>query len=166
MTFKEKLKVLFSNEKMMKFVSAKLVDGTEVKQEGDEFVLGQPVFVVVDGEEVPAPDGEHKLEDGKTLVTLDGVLVEIKEMEVEVEVEMESIEEIKYVSVDEFTQFLTVFSEMKDKLQFVESELEKLKKEPATESVAKEEEKLSKKEFSRFHNLMKVKELTQNKKNK
>jgi hypothetical protein len=166
MTFKEKLKILFSNEKQMNFISAKLEDGTEVKQEGEELTLGQPVFVGTPEGDVTAPDGEHKLEDGKVLVTLDGVLVEVKEKVEEVVEEMESIEEIKYVSVDEFSQFLEVFSAMKDKLSFVESELEKLKKEPATESVAKEEEKLTKKEFSRFHNLMKVKELTQNKKNK
>lgn len=51
-------------------VTHTLVDGTIVH------VKGENVFVVdADGVETPAPDGEHTLEDGTTVVTQGGVLV-------------------------------------------------------------------------------------------
>lgn len=107
-SLKQKLKNLlieFSTEKKevveLKFVEAKLVDGTIVKQEGEELTIGQPVVVVTEEGEVPAPAGEHELESGEILVVEvneEGVavLTEIKEKveeaepEVEVEVEAET----------------------------------------------------------------------------
>jgi len=48
-----------------------LENGTKVHVKGEE------VFVVdEDGNEMPAPDGEHTLEDGETITTEDGKIVE------------------------------------------------------------------------------------------
>ncbi|MFN3700860.1 MAG: hypothetical protein ACK4VI_04970 [Alphaproteobacteria bacterium] len=57
-------------------VDAKLADGTHIR------VRGTNVSVVAeDGSETPAPDGVHTLENGATVETLDGVIVEAAEEE-------------------------------------------------------------------------------------
>jgi len=71
-----------------------LKDGVTVL-EAESFEAGVPVFIVAEnGDKVPAPIGEHELEDGRVLViTEEGMIAEIKEMEVEeVEVEKAPIE--------------------------------------------------------------------------
>ena len=79
----------------------KLKDGVTIL-EAESFEAGQPVFIVAEnGEKVPAPIGEHELEDGMILViTEEGVIAEIKEPiaeeetpEVEVNVEAEMSKE-------------------------------------------------------------------------
>jgi len=61
------------------FVMAKLVDGTEVKVEGDSLMEGAKVVVITPDAEIPAPDGIHKLEDGTEIETKDGIIAAIKE---------------------------------------------------------------------------------------
>jgi hypothetical protein len=61
------------------FVSAKLVDGTEIKVEGDVLGEGAKVVVVTPDAEIPAPDGVHELEDGTKVETKDGVIVAVEE---------------------------------------------------------------------------------------
>lgn len=58
----------------------KLKDGITVL-EAESFEAGQPVFIIAEnGEKIPAPIGEHELEDGKILViTEEGVIAEIKD---------------------------------------------------------------------------------------
>lgn len=84
----------------------KLKDGVTIL-EAESFEAGQAVFIVAEnGDKVPAPIGEHELEDGKILViTEEGIIAEIKEMEAEevetpeaeVEVEMSTEEMIKAI---------------------------------------------------------------------
>jgi len=62
------------------FVSAKLVDGTEIKVEGDVLGEGAKVVVVTPDAEIPAPDGVHELEDGTKVETKDGVIVSVQEV--------------------------------------------------------------------------------------
>ena len=47
--------------------------------EGEELAQGLAVFVVTEDGNVPAPDGEHALEGGITIVTADGKIEAIKE---------------------------------------------------------------------------------------
>jgi hypothetical protein len=61
------------------FVSAKLVDGTEIKVEGDVLGEGAKVVVVTPDAEIPAPDGVHELSDGTKVETKDGVIVAVEE---------------------------------------------------------------------------------------
>ena len=55
------------------FMEAVLEDGTKVKVMG-ELVAGTPIVVVTDMGETPAPDGEHKLQDGTVIVVKDGLI--------------------------------------------------------------------------------------------
>jgi hypothetical protein len=57
-----------------------LKDGVTVL-EAESFEAGMPVFIVAEnGDKVPAPIGEHELEDGRVLViTEEGMIAEIKE---------------------------------------------------------------------------------------
>ena len=85
----------------------KLKDGITVL-EAESFEAGQPVFIIAEnGEKIPAPIGDHELEDGKILViTEEGVIAEIKEVmaeeetpevEVNVEAEMSNEELVKSI---------------------------------------------------------------------
>ena len=75
--------------KIEKFESAKLSDGTEINWDG-ELSEGTAIMVVTDGNQMPAPDATHELEDGTMVTTVGGLVTKIegKEKEVEVEVEM------------------------------------------------------------------------------
>jgi hypothetical protein len=85
-----------------------LKDGVTIL-EAESFEAGQSVMIVAEnGDKVPAPIGEHELEDGRILViTEEGLIAEIKdamieevetpESEVEVEVEMTTEEMIKAI---------------------------------------------------------------------
>ena len=82
-----------------------LKDGVTVL-EAESFEAGMPVFIVAEnGDKVPAPIGEHELEDGRILViTEEGMIAEIKEMEVE-EVEVEEAP-IEMTSENQFAELV------------------------------------------------------------
>lgn len=83
---KEKLKSIlsFSDIKEEKMLDALLQDGTKVRVDGETLEVGAAVFVVAeDGTEQPAPDGEHVLEDGTTIVVIEGKISEIRPIEAE-----------------------------------------------------------------------------------
>ena len=81
----------------VKLAQMKLKDGVTVI-EADAFEPEMPVFIVNGEERVPMPVGEYELEDGMILVVaVEGIIAEIKEMQVEeeapeaeVEVEVEA----------------------------------------------------------------------------
>lgn len=82
------------------FADAKLEDGTIVRVDADDFAEGLELLVIAeDGTMSPAPDGEHKLEDGRVLVVEGGVITSIsvaeeqEEEEKEKEIEEEMSEE-------------------------------------------------------------------------
>ena len=65
-------------------------DNGELLWEGEaDLEAGREVFVERDGELVPAPDGEYKTEDGKTIVVVEGRVAEIRDPEAEVAPEPE-----------------------------------------------------------------------------
>lgn len=69
-----------------KLIDGELEDGTKVRIEsfGETIAIGDLVAVMTTDGEVPAPDGEHILSDGKTvIVTEGGKITELKELEVE-----------------------------------------------------------------------------------
>jgi hypothetical protein len=119
-------RLLFSKPVENKFLDAELVDGTKVRVDG-ELVADSAVFVIdAEGNETPAPDGEHLLSDGKTMVvTTDGKIVEVKEVEVEVEeVEEELVEEEVKMEVDE-----SVVASLVEKVKVLEEMIAVLKAE-------------------------------------
>ena len=114
---KEGFEAILSNkqeEVVVELAQIKLIDGVTIL-EAESFEAGMPVFVVAEnGDKVPAPIGEHELEDGKILIiTEEGMIAEIKEKVEEVveeesaDVEMNADETQKFVDMirEMFTQF-------------------------------------------------------------
>jgi len=103
-------KILFEEEEKVevKMDEAKLSDGvTIVKWEG-ELAMGSPLYVISEEGVTPAPDGTHELEDGRTIVSQDGLITEVKtkeeekEEEGETEVKVENfakVEDVKSIEV-------------------------------------------------------------------
>lgn len=136
MTASEKLKevrkLLFGKTELARMT---LEDGTVL--EAEAFEAGQDVFVVREEENIPAPTGEHTLEDGRVMVVEEeGVIAEIKAAEggdEDLSVENERLkDEIK---------------SLKEAKENLESEKSKLEKEQETlsaerDNLASEKEKL------------------------
>ena len=85
-------------KEVMKFDQATLTDGTVIEYEALE--VGQAVFVVADGESIPAPEGTHslsgELEGVSIIVDASGVITEIVD-------ERESTEEEASAETEETT---------------------------------------------------------------
>lgn len=133
------------------FVSAKLIDGTEIKVEGDGLVEGAKVVVVTPDAEVPAPDGVHELEDGSKVETKDGLIVSVEEKleeegegepmpEGEPKAEVKPEEPIEIEMLEMLRDFVKKMSEkmsnMEQKMSEVESQFAAFKKEPAAKKIA------------------------------
>lgn len=141
------------------FVDAKLVDGTQIKVEGESLMEGAKVVVVMADGEVPAPDGVHELEDGTKVETKEGVIARIEEKveeaegpEVEIELADEMVEGPKgseaEVSVpdpmDEFVALVKDMMEkisekmkaMEEKVEEVKADFNQFKKEPAGKKIS------------------------------
>jgi hypothetical protein len=92
------------------FATAVLESGQEIQTDADAFAVGVSAFVVNDeGERIPLPDGDYKLQDGSMLVVADGAVVEVNEAttEPEVEAEEEKEEEMKAEEVEASSDVLT-----------------------------------------------------------
>jgi hypothetical protein len=97
--------VKLSNEtEQMEIVMSTMMlkDGVTVL-EAESFEAGVPVMIVAEnGDKVPAPIGEHELEDGRILViTEEGIIAEIKDAMVEEEVAVEEAS-VEMTSEDQF----------------------------------------------------------------
>lgn len=111
---KEGFEAILSNkqeEVVVELAQIKLIDGVTIL-EAESFEAGQAVFVVAEnGDKVPAPIGEHELEDGRILViTEEGKIAEIKEKVVE-DVAEESAD-VEMNSDDETQKFVEMIREM------------------------------------------------------
>lgn len=137
--------------KEQQMAMAILADGTEVYSPDAEFAVGSELFVMdADGNPVPAPDGEHTTAEGKVIVVSGGVIAEIKEpMEeepkVEVEIEEEKQAAFDGVSREEFEStinslveaFEAKIASLNAEKETLSSAIEKMSKQPATDSVKK-----------------------------
>jgi hypothetical protein len=89
----------------------KLADGTIVKCASLE--VGQPVTLVTAEGEVPAPKGEHTLEDGRTLVIgEDGTIADILELVGEIEMSEATPENLEKLFADYEKRMEAKFSAM------------------------------------------------------
>ena len=81
---KENFEVSVENGKITSvrelFIDAKLIDGTEIKVEGESLVQGAKVLVKTAEGEIPAPDGTHELADGTKVRTVNGIIEQIDEV--------------------------------------------------------------------------------------
>lgn len=132
------------------FIDAKLVDGTQIKVEGDSLVEGAKVVVKQEDAEIPAPDGKHELEDGTKVETKDGVIVSVEEaIKEEGEGEPAPMGEPKAPVAegqieDEVMSLLKDFvkkmsdkmASMEQKMESVENQFAAFKKEPAAKPIA------------------------------
>ena len=130
------------------FVDAKLVDGTQIKVEGESLAEGAKVVVVTEEGEVPAPDGVHELADGTKVETKDGIIAKIEEVVGDVEeAEAPEAPELEVPSIameqemlDMLKEFVKKMSEkmsnMETKMGEVESQFAAFKKEPAAKPIA------------------------------
>lgn len=124
-----------TNQSMKKFAAVTTVDGVEVytKSESEMIAIGDEVFVQVDGVEAPAPDGEHKLESGMTLVVSEGKVAEIKEVETDEEVDLEItpeeqttvITEVMQILDPKFEEMSTIIADLAVRISALEAELVK-----------------------------------------
>lgn len=107
--------------KIEKFESAKLKDGTEIMWDGD-LSEGAALMVVTDGNQMPAPDAVHELEDGTMITTVGGLVTMIEGASVKKEVEtpeemaatpdMSKIEERMAACESKMAEMETKMSEM------------------------------------------------------
>jgi hypothetical protein len=146
MTTKEKLsaigKIILGKAVIVELAQMKLADGVTII-EADSFEAGMEVYVVTPDGNVPVPVGEYELESGMILVvTTEGMIEEIKEMEVE-EVEAPEVVEEAPVEAEAADRQpkRTIESVVKEhhfssELETLKAELSKLKEEK--EALAKE----------------------------
>lgn len=141
------------------FVDAKLVDGTQIKVEGESLMEGAKVVVVMADGEVPAPDGVHELEDGTKVETKEGVITRIEEKVEEaegpeVEIELADVEvegpkgsEAEISVPDPMDEFVALVKDMmekisekmkamEDKVHSMNADFEAFKKEPAAKKIS------------------------------
>lgn len=136
------------------FVDAKLVDGTQIKVEGDSLIEGAKVVVVTQEGELPAPDGVHELEDGTKVETKDGIIARIEEKvmeemeEVEVPVEVpaeiapvasevvDAVVEALVPLMQEVKVLVEEMKKMKDGMKQMENDFNSFKKEPSAKPIA------------------------------
>ena len=85
MTFKEKILAVFSKhdielkevlaeEETNLMASGVLEGGQAIMTDSDEWGVGANVFIEEDGERIPLPDGDYKLEDGTPFAVEGGVV--------------------------------------------------------------------------------------------
>ena len=103
------------------FIDAKLMDGTIIRYESLE--VGMPLLVIDEaGNELPAPDGEHELEDGTKVTVEAGIITEVasKEEEAPEEEEMpieQPMAAVETVSKEDFETLKNEVAELKTKFE-------------------------------------------------
>lgn len=135
--FAEVAEVVSQEEVQIDFMDGVLTDGTMVKF--DKLEAGGMISVVTPDGEVPAPVGEHELEDGTIIVVAEeGIIAEVKMVEadgneVEVEVEMSEEDEDAEVETEEevvaepqVDKFAEISEAFNSKLAEVESKVDVL----------------------------------------
>jgi hypothetical protein len=131
-----------------------------LKFPGDRLEVGDKVMVVTtEGQEMDAPDGEHKLADGKTIVTEDSIVKSISEEaagvteeemaeevveEVAEEVAEEVMEEEAEATIEDIVKEIVSAVEeemgkMKEKMAEMEAKMEAFESAPAAEPTSVKE---------------------------
>ena len=163
----QKIRVLLGvqeDEVAVAMASEMLVDGTEVKVEG-ELEVGKPLFVATAEGDIPAPAGIHQTESNM-LITVDeaGIITQVEEVtteateeveeevkvemeEVEIEVENEEEEEVKVEMEEEMIvkiveaikPYFEKIKEMQKEIEEMKGEFQSFSKEPAAKPIKKAE---------------------------
>lgn len=132
----------------MEFAEATLMDGTVISYEGD-LAVGTAVFVVADGEQIPAPEGTHALGgelEGVSIVTdAEGIIVEIiderapaeeapaeevvEEAPSEVVEQSMSAEEVESIVMAKMESFTSIISDLGEMIQTIVKDNDSLRQE-------------------------------------
>ena len=132
----------------MEFAEATLMDGTVISYDGD-LAVGTAVFVVADGEQIPAPEGTHALGgelEGVSIVTdAEGVIVEIiderapaeeapaeevvEEAPSEVVEQSMSAEEVESIVMAKMESFTSIISDLGEMIQTIVNDNDSLRQE-------------------------------------
>lgn len=134
MLFADQAEVVSQEEVAVEFAEGVLADGTIVKF--DKLEAGGMISVVTPDGEIPAPVGEHELEDGTiVVVSEEGVISEVKLKEVEedgneIEIEMGEEEEApaqeEVIEEPQPDKFAEITEQFEAKFAEVESKINKL----------------------------------------
>jgi hypothetical protein len=142
------------------FVDAKLIDGTQIKVEGDSVVEGAKVMVVTEEGEIVAPDGVHELEGGMKVETKEGLIVSVSEpkmeeekpeVEIKVESDMGGMKELYSLLEDMMKKVSEKMKNMEEKMEAMNSQFKAFKSEPAGKKISD-----GKTEFNNQENLNSV----------
>jgi hypothetical protein len=105
------IKSAFHKKEASNFTQATLTDGTTVI-EYEALEVGVPVFVVADGEMIPAPEGTHSLsgdmEGVSIVVDAAGVITEV----IDTRVDMESSDQFDSISAEQLPAVLERITEL------------------------------------------------------
>lgn len=133
----------------MEFAEATLMDGTVISYDGD-LAVGTAVFVVADGEQIPAPEGTHALGgelEGVSIVTdAEGIIVEIiderapaeevaaseevvEEAASEVVEQSMSAEEVESIVMAKMESFTSIISDLGEMIQTIVNDNDSLRQE-------------------------------------
>lgn len=132
----------------MEFAEATLMDGTVISYDGD-LAVGTAVFVVADGEQIPAPEGTHALGgelEGVSIVTdAEGIIVEIiderapaeeapaeevvQEAASEVVEQSMSAEEVESIVMAKMESFTSIISDLGEMIQTIVNDNDSLRQE-------------------------------------
>jgi hypothetical protein len=117
---------ILTNEVVTEFAEGVLADGTIVKF--DRLEVGGMISVVTEEGEIPAPVGEHELEDGTiVLVSEPGIIAELKLAEsIEVKAEKEEEEPKEEEAFDYDAKFLEISETFNSKMTEIESKVSAL----------------------------------------
>jgi len=114
-----------TNEVVTEFAEGVLADGTIVKF--DKLEVGGVISIVTDEGEVPAPVGEHELEDGTMIVIVEpGIIAEVKAMEEEEVAEVEVEEELSADVVNYDAKFQEISEAFNSKMSEIETKVSSL----------------------------------------
>ena len=115
-----------TNEVITDFAEGVLADGTIVKF--DKLEVGGMISVVTEEGEIPAPVGEHELEDGTIVVVSEpGMIAEVKMIEVEEdENEVEVVEEMAEEPINYDAKFAEISEAFNSKMTAIESKVDSL----------------------------------------
>ena len=132
----------------MEFAEATLMDGTVISYEGD-LAVGTAVFVVADGEQIPAPEGTHALGgelEGVSIVTdAEGIIIEViderapaeeapaeevvEEATSEVVEQSMSAEEVESIVMAKMESFTSIISDLGEMIQTIVNDNDSLRQE-------------------------------------
>jgi hypothetical protein len=129
------------DEVFVDYVETTLMDGTKVRVEGKDLLVGAKAEVEVDGEWVIAPEGQHDLSDGRVIyVDAEGLINEVETPETKKEdnINMDEVFSALSTLVDEMKSLKEELKTIKNDNQDLVSRVNKFAADPSEAPIKKE----------------------------